>query len=94
MDTTSTSPRPEQGLRSRPLQRPINDRLLAGVAVGLADYLDVDVTLVRIVIAVLAVIGGAGVAVYLAGWLLIPEEGAEQSIAADFLGRSPHVPSH
>jgi phage shock protein PspC (stress-responsive transcriptional regulator) len=59
--------------------------MLAGVAAGLADYLGIDVLIVRIVFAVLAVVGGAGVPLYLAGWLLIPEEGAEQSIASDLI---------
>jgi phage shock protein PspC (stress-responsive transcriptional regulator) len=68
------------------LRRPINDRMVAGVAAAVADYLDVDVTIVRIVMAVLTVAGGAGVALYIAGWLLIPEEGADRSIADDFLG--------
>jgi phage shock protein PspC (stress-responsive transcriptional regulator) len=40
---------------------------------------------VRIVLAVLAVVGGAAVPVYLAGWLLIPEEGCEQSLASQFI---------
>jgi len=43
------------------------------------------VTVVRIVIAVLAVVGGAGVPLYLACWLLIPEEGCEQSLAAELI---------
>jgi phage shock protein C len=34
---------------------------------------------------VLTFFGGAGVAAYLAGWLLIPEEGSEQSIASEFI---------
>jgi phage shock protein PspC (stress-responsive transcriptional regulator) len=71
--------------RPQPLCRPAHDRMLAGVAVGLADYLGIDVLIVRIVFAVLAVVGGAGVPLYLAGWLLIPEEGAEQSIASDLI---------
>jgi phage shock protein PspC (stress-responsive transcriptional regulator) len=45
----------------------------------------VDVTVVRIVFAVLAIMGGAGIPIYLAGWLLIPEEGARQSIASDLI---------
>jgi phage shock protein PspC (stress-responsive transcriptional regulator) len=71
--------------RPQPLCRPAHDRMLAGVAAGLADYLGIDVLIVRIVFAVLAVVGGAGVPLYLAGWLLIPEEGAEQSIASDLI---------
>ena len=35
--------------------------------------------------AVLTVMGGAGVALYLAGWLLIPDEGATQSIASELI---------
>jgi phage shock protein PspC (stress-responsive transcriptional regulator) len=55
--------------------------MIAGVAAGIADYFDVDVTVVRIAIAVLSVFGGAGIALYIAGWLLMPEEGSERSIA-------------
>ena len=68
----------------RQLSRPVDDRMLAGVASGLARYLGVDVTIVRIVLAVL-VFTGPGVPIYLAGWLLIPEEGAEASIASDLV---------
>jgi phage shock protein PspC (stress-responsive transcriptional regulator) len=71
--------------RSQPLQRPFHGRMLAGVAAGVADYLGVDVTIVRIVLAVLTVMGGAGVPLYLAGWLLIPDEGAEQSLASELI---------
>ena len=59
--------------------------MLAGVASGIARYLGVDVTLVRIAFAVLTFLGGAAVPVYLAGWLLIPEEGSDQSIAAGII---------
>jgi phage shock protein PspC (stress-responsive transcriptional regulator) len=71
--------------RVRPLVRPRDDRMLAGVAAGLSNYLAVDVTIVRIVLAVLCLVGGAGIPIYLAGWLLIPEEGSEWSIAAELL---------
>jgi phage shock protein PspC (stress-responsive transcriptional regulator) len=71
--------------RPQPLYRPFHDRMLAGVASGVARYFDVDVTIVRIVFAVLAVMGGAGIPLYLAGWLLIPDEDAEQSIASTFI---------
>ncbi|MGO9500229.1 MAG: PspC domain-containing protein [Streptosporangiaceae bacterium] len=71
--------------RPQPLRRPVHDRMLAGVAAGIARYLGVDVTAVRVVLAVLAVMGGAAVPLYVAGWLLIPEEGCEQSIAGQFV---------
>jgi phage shock protein PspC (stress-responsive transcriptional regulator) len=77
---------PEPALAPRRLQRPVQDRMLAGVAAGIADYLDVDATIVRIVLAALTVVGGAGAAIYIAGWLLIPDEATGHSIADDFIG--------
>ena len=59
--------------------------MLAGVAAGMADYFDVDPTLVRIGFVALALLGGLAVPLYLAGWLLIPEEGAELSVAEELL---------
>ena len=58
--------------------------MIAGVAAGIAEFFDVDVTIVRIAIAVLTVFGGAGIALYIAGWLLMPVAGSDQSIATRF----------
>ena len=85
VDQTTTNPESVDPAGPPPLCRPFRDRMLAGVASGIARYLDVDVTVVRIVLAVLAVVGGVGVPIYLAGGPLIPDEGAEQSIAAGFI---------
>ena len=74
------------GYRGSPaLERPVHDRMLAGVAAGAARYLGVDPTVVRIILAVLVVVGGVGVPLYAAGWLLIPEEGHEQSLASELI---------
>jgi phage shock protein PspC (stress-responsive transcriptional regulator) len=87
-----TEPRP-------PIRRAAQGRMLAGVAAGLARSFGVDVNIIRIVFAVLAIlgiagsslgIGGiplylAGIPLYLACWLLIPEDGHEHSIAAQLL---------
>src|SRR5580693_5826497 len=67
------------------LRRSDDDRMLAGVAGGIARYLSTDVTLVRVIIAALALFTGAGAALYLVAWLLIPAEGYDQSIAAIWL---------
>jgi phage shock protein PspC (stress-responsive transcriptional regulator) len=68
-----------------PLRRPFGGRILTGVAAGIADYLDIDVTIVRVAFCVLAVVGGAGIPLYLAGLLLIPDEGSGQSLASSLL---------
>jgi phage shock protein PspC (stress-responsive transcriptional regulator) len=68
----------------RLLRRSVEGRMLGGVAAGLAKHFALDVTLVRIVVAV-SFLSGAGVAIYVAAWLLIPEEGSEVAIADGFL---------
>jgi phage shock protein C len=71
------------------LRRPIQGYMVAGVASGLAGYLNVDVTVVRVVIAALIVLGGGGLPLYLAGWLLIPREGTDVSVASRFVHQHP-----
>ena len=71
---------------ARQLRRSADDKMLAGVAGGIARYLDADVTLVRLIIVVLALFSGAGVAaLYLAAWLLIPQDGEDQAIAVAWI---------
>jgi phage shock protein PspC (stress-responsive transcriptional regulator) len=98
MNTTSTTPQEDQatqhagqptaGLpaKSRSLTRRRDDRMLAGVASGIAAYVGVDPVLVRIAFAVLSIVGGLGIPLYIVCWLLIPDEGTKQSIATDFAG--------
>jgi phage shock protein PspC (stress-responsive transcriptional regulator) len=69
------------------LRRGGPERMVAGVAAGLADYFDIDPTLVRVGFVALSLLGGLAVPLYLAGWLLIPEEGADQSVAEEMLAR-------
>jgi phage shock protein C len=68
-----------------PLRRAYDGRMLAGVCAGLADYLAIDVTIVRVAFAVFTFLGGAAIPAYLACLLLIPEEGSDQSIASSLL---------
>jgi phage shock protein C len=68
-----------------PLRRAYNGRMLAGVCAGLADYLAIDVTIVRVAFAVFTFLGGAAIPAYLACLLLIPEEGSDQSLASSLL---------
>lgn len=61
------------------LRRSVEDRYVAGVAGGIGRYYRIDPTLVRVLFAVLAFFGGAGVVIYGACWLLIPEEHREEA---------------
>ena len=79
------------GNRTKVLVRSRKGRMVAGICAGLADYFGVDVTLVRVIVAVIAVItGGAGVLAYLVAWAIIPEEGDKYSIAEDLLSKTSH----
>jgi phage shock protein C len=71
----------------KPLRRSVDRRMLGGVASGLAGHFALDVNFVRVVVA-LSFLSGAGVALYLAAWLLIPEEGSDASIADGLFSRA------
>jgi phage shock protein PspC (stress-responsive transcriptional regulator) len=63
------------------LERTKSPRVIAGVAGGLARYFDLSPAVFRLGLIVLTLLGGAGILVYLAAALVIPEEGADQSFA-------------
>jgi phage shock protein C len=76
------------------LVRSRKGRMVAGVCAGTAAYFGWDVTLLRVLVAVLAVITGGTVAIaYLVAWALIPDEGETSSIAEDLIGKSQHSAS-
>jgi phage shock protein PspC (stress-responsive transcriptional regulator) len=69
------SPPPTPPPTPRRLTRSRTDRIIAGVGGGLAQHLGLDPLLVRFGIGLLVVItGGAGLLLYVAGWLLVPDE--------------------
>lgn len=83
-DASQRGDRRGPALPPRRLVRISRGRMLAGVASGLAGYLGVEVLVVRIIFAALVLAGGSGLPIYLACWLLIPDEGTDQSIATEF----------
>ena len=78
--TTNQKSRPD----ARLLRRAVDGRVLGGVAAGLAAFFALNVTHVRIALVALSFLGGAGIPLYLAAWLLIPEEGSDIAIADEF----------
>jgi phage shock protein C len=72
MSIPQPAPRPQQPKR---LVRRSDDRMVAGVCSGVADYFGVDVTLVRLVTVVGAIFGfGSLILAYVVAWALLPEE--------------------
>ena len=69
-----------------PLRRSADGRLLGGVAAGVAQRTGLDISLLRAVLVVLALVTyGFGAAAYMVAWLLIPAQGAESNIATKAL---------
>ncbi len=64
------------------LNRSHQDKLLAGVCGGLAEYLGWDATLVRIIFALLTIFSAAfpGILVYLILWILMPPSAGDSSL--------------
>jgi phage shock protein PspC (stress-responsive transcriptional regulator) len=80
-DDQTTTTQPFSGFtRSR------RDRMIGGVAGGVAERLDIDPLIVRGAFVILAIAGGSGLLFYLLGWLLLPEEGESESIAGRTFG--------
>jgi phage shock protein C len=77
------------GNGTKVLVRSRKGRMVAGICAGLAEYFGWDVTLVRVLVAVVCVItGGTGVLAYLVAWAIIPEEGENSSIAEGLISKS------
>ena len=55
------------------LLRSPDDRMLAGVCAGIADFFGLDVSLVRIATLVLILFGGLSIWVYVLLWILVPK---------------------
>jgi phage shock protein C len=59
---------------TRKLYRSRTNRQVAGVCAGLAQYFNIDVTLIRVLFVLLTVLGGAGLVLYVAMWIIVPKE--------------------
>ncbi len=59
---------------NKKLYRSSKDRMLGGVAAGLAEYFSIDPTLVRVLFVVTLFLGGTGILAYIVLWIVVPEE--------------------
>ena len=55
------------------LTRDVNNKKIAGVCAGIANYFDLDPTLVRVIWILLVCVAGTGVLAYLIDWAVMPE---------------------
>jgi phage shock protein PspC (stress-responsive transcriptional regulator) len=76
----------------RRLTRRRDNKMIAGVCSGLADYTGLDPILFRIIFVALAFAGGSGLLLYALAWIFVPEVGANTTRANDLLGRFEPAP--
>jgi phage shock protein PspC (stress-responsive transcriptional regulator) len=90
-DAAMTTERTDTALPREPLatyrrlERRTSNRVIGGVAGGLADYLNIDPLLIRVGFAGLMLFSGAGIPLYILGWLFIPLAGRPDSLAMGWL---------
>ena len=73
---------------TRKLYRSMHDRQIAGVCGGLAEYLNTDPTLVRLVFVALTLLGGPGLLLYIIAWVIMPRK-PEGAVVPAGEGRPP-----
>jgi phage shock protein PspC (stress-responsive transcriptional regulator) len=85
---------------NKKLYRSRKEKMLGGVAGGLADYFEIDPTLIRIIFVVTVFLGGGGFLAYIIMWIVVPEEpfvivtpdaSTSQTSTGDAAGPDPHV---
>ncbi len=70
------------------LVRPINGRILAGVCAGLADWIGLDATLIRLIFLVLGFVTGSGLLIYIILWVVIPSANESPNVQGDWSYRA------
>ena len=55
------------------IYRSRQDRMVCGVCGGIAEYFDIDPTLVRLVWVIITLMGGAGILAYIIAAIIIPD---------------------
>ncbi|HEX7411639.1 MAG TPA: PspC domain-containing protein [Bacteroidales bacterium] len=81
-------------MENHKLYRSVKQRVIGGVAGGLAEYFDIDPVIVRLVFVIVALAGGGGVLVYIILWIVLPENTAQRYTFQDTQpGYRPAEPS-
>ena len=75
----------------RKLRRSTDNKMIGGVAAGVADFFDIDATIVRVVWAIAALFGGFGIILYLIMWIVVPEAEGQAGGQADDVADEPEA---
>ncbi|KKP69362.1 hypothetical protein A2X44_04385 [candidate division CPR3 bacterium GWF2_35_18] len=69
----------KETVSSKRLCRSEKDKMIGGVCGGIAEYFNIDSSIVRLIFALIVLAGGAGVLVYIILWVILPSETASNS---------------
>ena len=64
--------------RAKKLYRSANNRMIAGVCSGIAEYFGWDPTMVRLALVLFTLVGGAGILLYVLAWIIMPKNPAQK----------------
>lgn len=56
------------------LYRSSDNKVIAGVAGGLGEYLNIDPVVIRIIFVILTIFSGSGILLYLVMWIIMPDK--------------------
>jgi phage shock protein C len=90
--TAPIAPPTREAPPPRLLRRRLDNRVIAGVCSGLADYFAIDPILIRLAFVVITFAGGAGVLAYIILWIVMtpaPVGTAAQPVATSVSGQGP-----
>lgn len=65
---------------TKTLHRSQTDKILAGICGGLAEYFEVDSTIIRLLFIFVVAMGGSGLFIYLILWLIMPKNAGENMV--------------
>ncbi len=73
------------------LHRSRNKKVIAGIAGGLGEYLDIDPIIIRIIIVLITIFHGIGLIIYIIMWIVIPEAPYSYSFTENKTGESENL---
>lgn len=77
---------------TKKLYRNQHNKVIGGVASGLADYFEVDVVIFRLIFVLLALVGGGGVLGYIILWIVVPSNPQQHQYQYANAGTSEQTP--
>jgi len=85
MNSKNTS-KPDK--KPKNLYRSENDRMIAGVCGGIAEYFGYDAALVRLIFVLVILLGGSGIIAYLILWLILPTESSNYQSSEEVIKKN------